>query len=205
MPVRAPTGRAGRPWLVRRLEIARRGADVLDQKRQALLRLERKLSSSVEESSMQWEQAARDADVWLGRARLVGGERAFELACFYGGGPTRVKVRWRRSLGVVYPAEAEVEAPPAADVSALGGGAALVFAVEAHRRALQAAAEHGAVSLALDRVRRELRSTTRRLRAVERRWIPRHESALAALELALDEGERQESARVRWFVQRRRD
>ena len=154
---------------------------------------------------MQWEQAARDADVWLGRARLVGGERAFELACFYGGGATRVKVRWRRSLGVVYPAEAEVEAPPAADVSALGGGAALVFAVEAHRRALQAAAEHGAVSLALDRVRRELRSTTRRLRAVERRWIPRHESALTALELALDEGERQESARVRWFVQRRRD
>ena len=38
MPLRVPPGRAGRLWLVRRLEIARRGVNVLDQKRQALVR-----------------------------------------------------------------------------------------------------------------------------------------------------------------------
>jgi vacuolar-type H+-ATPase subunit D/Vma8 len=100
----------------------------------------------------------------------------------------------------VYPADVEVEVPPPPDVSALGGGTTLVLAAGAHRQALQAAADHGAAKLALDRVRHELRTTTRRLRAVEKRWIPEHEAALAALELALDEGERQESARVRWFV-----
>ena len=203
MPVRAPTGRAGRPWLVRRLETARRGADVLDQKRQALLRLERKLASAAEECERRWDEAARAAETWVRRARVVAGERAFELACFYNGGPARPNVSWRRSLGVVYPAEVEVDAPPPPDVSALGGGTALVLAAAAHRQALQAAAEHGAARLALDRVRNELGATTRRLRAVERRWIPAHETALAALELALDEGEREESARVRWFVRRR--
>ena len=38
MALRIPPGRAGRIWLVRRLEIARRGAELLDRKRQALLR-----------------------------------------------------------------------------------------------------------------------------------------------------------------------
>ena len=204
MQIRTPSGRAGRPWLVRRLETARRGADVLDQKRQALLRLERRLSSGADEAASRWEDAAQEADAWLRRARMVGGERAFELACFYSGGPVRATVQWRRSLGVSYPAEAEIEAPPPPDLSALGGGTALVFAAGAHRRAIQAAVEHGAAMLALNRVRRELRSTTRRLRAVERRWIPAHESALAALVLALDESERQESARVRWFIRRQR-
>ena len=38
MPLRVPPGRAGRPWLLHRLEVARAGADVLEEKRRALLR-----------------------------------------------------------------------------------------------------------------------------------------------------------------------
>jgi vacuolar-type H+-ATPase subunit D/Vma8 len=42
----------------------------------------------------------------------------------------------------------------------------------------------------------------RRLRAIEQRWIPEHEQALARLELTLDELEHEESGRVRWFQER---
>ena len=41
-----------------------------------------------------------------------------------------------------------------------------------------------------------------RLRAVERRWIPEYETALAALELSLDESEREQGTRVRWVLRR---
>jgi V/A-type H+-transporting ATPase subunit D len=70
-------------------------------------------------------------------------------------------------------------------------------------RALEAAARHAAAACALRQVRTELRATIRRLRAVERRWIPEYETALAALELSLDEAEREQGARVRWVVRRR--
>ena len=204
MPLRAPSGRAGRPWLLRRLEIARRGADVLDQKRRALLRLERRLNDLAAVTGDGWNAAAREAETWLRRARVVGGEAAFELACFYSAGEPQVDIRWRRTLGVVYAADAEVILPGAADISSIGGGAALVFAAAAHRRALEAATHHAAVSGALRQVRAELGATIRRLRAVEHRWIPEYETALAALELSLDEAEREQGARVRWVVRRRR-
>ena len=89
---------------------------------------------------------------------------------------------------------------PRGRTSALGGGSALVYAAAAYRSALAAAGRFAAARLAHERVGAELRATTRRLRAVERRWIPQHEAALAALELALDEGEREEAARIRWIV-----
>jgi len=203
MPLRPPSGRAGRPWLVRRLETARRGADVLDQKRRALLRLERQLDELAAATENEWNAAARAADTWLRRALVVGGAGAFELACFYSGGEPQLDISWRKTLGVVYPADADVTLPDAADISSIGGGAALAFAAAAHRRALEAAAHHAAAACALRRVRTELRATIRRLRAVERRWIPTYETALAALELALDESEREQGARVRWVLRRR--
>jgi V/A-type H+-transporting ATPase subunit D len=203
MPLRVPSGRAGRPWLLRRLETARRGADVLDQKRRALLRLERTLNDLAAVTGDEWTAAARDAETWLRRARIVGGEGAFELACFYSAGEPQVDIRWRKTLGVVYAADVEVRLPDPSDISSIGGGAALVFAAAAHRRALEAAARDAAAGGALRQVRTELGVTIRRLRAVQHRWIPEYETALAALELSLDEAEREQGARVRWVVRRR--
>jgi len=68
---------------------------------------------------------------------------------------------------------------------------------------VEAGAHLAAVATALERIDAELAATTRRLRALERRWIPAHEEALAALSLALDESEREDAIRGRWFVERR--
>ncbi|HET9324865.1 MAG TPA: V-type ATP synthase subunit D, partial [Gaiellaceae bacterium] len=91
---------------------------------------------------------------------------------------------------------------PAAEAFPAGGSAALAYAAEAHRRALEAAAGLGAAELAHDLTARELRTTTQRLRALERRWIPEHERVLREVELALDESDREEAARVRWVIRR---
>jgi V/A-type H+-transporting ATPase subunit D len=198
MKVRHPPGRAGRPWLARRLAIARRGAELLDDKYRALLREQRRLQPLATAARAEWERDAQDAERWLVRAAVLGGRRALTAAT---AAPLDVSVRWRTILGVACPVESAVAPFEPPDVSGRGGGAALVSAAVAHRRATEAAIRLAVAEGALRRVDAELRATVLRRNAIERRWIPAHEAALAQLELTLEELEREEGARVRWLTQ----
>ncbi len=201
MPARAPRmppGRAGRVWLARRLEIARRGCDVLEEKRRALLRERQRLQPLVDAAEADWQQQAAEAAEWLARATVLSGSRRLRLARQYAGAPATITVPWQNTLGVVVPAPPTLELPPPAEVTHVGGSAALVVSQARHRAALEAAARLAALRYAHHAVSRELERTTRRLRAIERRWIPLHADALAALTLALDEVEREDTARARW-------
>jgi V/A-type H+-transporting ATPase subunit D len=199
--LRTPPGRAGRLWLRRRLAVARRGHDVLEQKRQALLRQLERLEELLDDARRAWQESAREAELWWQRAAVLAGERPLELASSAVPGRAEVNLVWRNALGVVYPSEANV-AVPRGEFFPSGGSAALPYAAQAHTRALEAGAQLGATELARERTARELQATTLRLRALERRWIPEHERALHEVELALDESEREESARVRWVIGR---
>jgi vacuolar-type H+-ATPase subunit D/Vma8 len=199
--LRLPAGRAGRLWLLRRIDAGQRGDEVLDQKRQALVREELRFRQEAGSAEAEWRRAAAEARAWLGRAALLGGERGLGLASFYAGTPAEVEVTWRNTLGVVHPDEARV-APPAETAAGSLGTAALAPAAAAHRRALEAAARVAAASAGHRRIAAELAPTARRLRTIERRWLPEHERSLRALELRLDEEEREESGRIRWAAAR---
>jgi V/A-type H+-transporting ATPase subunit D len=203
MRLRVPPGRAGRPWLARRLAVANRGARVLDDKRHALLRERAGFVGVVDETRREWEEAVREAETRYRRALLISGRRSLDLAGFYVGAHAEVRLAWRRSMGVAYPAEAETQLPPTPDLVAPGGSSALPLAASAYGRAVEAGARHAAARLSLELIDVELAATIRRLRALERRWIPAHEDALAALSLALDETEREDAARARWFAELR--
>jgi V/A-type H+-transporting ATPase subunit D len=198
MALRAPPGRAGRLWLARRLELARRGVDVLDQKCQALLREQRRLEEDLAAASGAWERLGREAQDWNDRALAIAGERRLRLAAGRAATPCAVDVEWRNALGTVFPAAATARPAATADLVALGGGSAVALSARAHAAAVRAAAAHAAARAAHDAVTAELAATMRRRRAIERRWIPEHEAALARLELTLDEREREEIARARW-------
>lgn len=201
MRLRTPPGRAGRPWLIHRLAVANRGARVLDDKRRALLREHARAAVLAEETRQAWEDAARVAETWHRRALLVSGQRSLGLAAFYVTEPASVRLSWRRSLGTWLPADPRVEIPPTPDLIAPGGSSAVRYAASAYGRAVEAGARYAAARLALERIETELASAIRRLRALERRWIPAHEQALAALALALDETEREDALRSRWFAE----
>lgn len=201
MRLRTPPGRAGRPWLVHRLAVANRGARVLDDKRHALLRERARLAELVDETRQEWVEAVGDAEAWYRRALLISGQRALLLATFYVTRPAQVRMNWRRSLGTWLPSDPDVEIPSPPDLIAPGGSSALRYAASAYGRAVEAGARHAAARLAAERVEAELAATIRRLRALERRWIPAHEGALAALALALDETEREDALRTRWFTE----
>jgi V/A-type H+-transporting ATPase subunit D len=195
--LRLPPGRAGRLWLLHRIDGGRRGEDVLEQKRRALAREELRLRDEVERAAAEWRRAGTEARRWLYRAALLGGERDLALACFYAAGDTTVEIAWRNTLGVVHPADVQVVTPPKRTATQ-AGTPALEPAAEAHRVAVGAAARHAAVSTSHRRIAAELALTARRLRTIERRWLPEHEGALRELELRLDEDEREESGRILW-------
>ena len=67
--------------------------------------------------------------------------------------------------------------------------------------AARAATRYAIAERAESELSAELGRAARRLRALRERSIPRHEQALAALDLALDEGQREQALRVRWFTE----
>ena len=197
MKVRHPLGRAGRPWLAHRLEVARRGAELLQEKQRALLRERGRLEPLLAQARNEWEQGAREAERWLARAAMLGGERPLDFVPAPSGGLAQVTVSWRTILGVRCPEDAQLQLPSVRELVPAGASAALYCAAAAHRRALEAAVHVSVLESALERIQTDLRATTLRRVAIDRRWIPAHERALAELELGLDEAEREDSARVR--------
>jgi V/A-type H+-transporting ATPase subunit D len=191
MPIRVPPGRTGRLWLRERLAVSDRAANLLEQKRQALLGETSRLRQLAEDTQGRWEAACRGAELWLLRAALVGGERQFDVAAAHVGGPAEARIVWRSTMGLAYPWEAACVPGPPVELDGFGDASALGFAAAAHRAALVVAVEHAAAARALDLVTRELEVTTRRLRAIERRWIPRLGAALHEVERRLEEQERE--------------
>ncbi|HTQ87966.1 MAG TPA: V-type ATP synthase subunit D [Streptosporangiaceae bacterium] len=194
-----PPGRAGRLWLTRRLAVARRGADLLDRKLRILLAETDRLRDSAARTAADWDQSCADAERWLLRASMLGGQRAIRLGA--ADSAADVTIRSGATMGVRHPDGATCHIP----ASATWDGPTLAAAREAHGRALEAAVRHAAVAGALRAVEAETLATRYRLRAVKDRWIPRLERALAEVTLALEEQQLADSARLRLAAQSARD
>ena len=186
-----PPGRAGRLRLERRLQVARRAADLLDRKLRILQRELPRLRADARQAARDWERFSADADQWLLRAALLGGQRAIRLAGT--GADAEVDVGYTVTVGVRHPA-ASACTFPAPDNWA---GATVAAARQAHQAAIAAAARSAAASAALRIMEAETATTRLRLHAVRDRWVPLLEQMRAELALAIDEQERADSARLR--------
>ncbi len=186
-----PPGRAGRIWLVRRLETARRGADLLDRKLRILQSELARRQAAAAETEARSDRCQAEARAWLLRAALLGGQQAVRLAD--DGQRAQVTVDYGLAMGVRYPSRAACAFPP----PLTWDGPVVARTRQAHRAALAAAAEHAAAAAAVRVVDTEVRATRYRLRAVQDRWIPGLEQALADVTFALEEQERSDAARLR--------
>lgn len=195
-----PPGRAGRVWLAHRLTVAERGAGLLETKLRILAAEEQRFALLAERTEREWVRAVDDADVWMARARVLSGQRGVRFATPLS--PADVKVRWETTMGVSYPSGSSVVLPPPDPDAPTPSSSALVLAQRAYRRALTLGAEHAAAAAALDSVRVEVRTTRRRLRALQRRWTPRLQQAQRSLAEALEEAEREDGVRMRWSARR---
>lgn len=191
---RIPPGRAGRMWLRRRLSTAERGREQLDRKLRILVPEQQRRRIQADQSRRKWVDACVNANTWLLRATVLGGQDAVRNAT----APelVDVEVTWTTAMGVSYPADARLASPSAA-AAFLPGNAAIVPATAAFREALVAGIRTAAAEEAVRRVEAEIAVTRRRLRALEKRWLPWLQEALAELELSLEQAEQEDGIRLR--------
>lgn len=203
MPDRQPPGRAGRLWLLARLASARRGAELLDRKRQLLRNELRLLATRREQARRRGEEASAAADRAGTLATSLGGVADVALAAAAVSGRSRVAVPWRNTMGVSHPGEpvCTLASLPPADAAA--ANAAVALAAAAYGRALEAVASYAAAEASFAALDAERRATERHLRAIERRRIPALEEAVLLLELRLEELEREERVTTRWAKKHR--
>ncbi|MGI5441050.1 V-type ATP synthase subunit D [Streptomyces shenzhenensis] len=198
---RAPTGRAGRLRLRRSLATARRGAGLLERKLRLLLDRERAEREAAESAGRVWRERLADAETWLVRGVLLGGETA--LAEAVPADRARVDVRWGALMGVRHPAAVAWTGPVRSTAEPTPPNTALAHAEAAYRDAVRAAAEHAVHRAAAELLAAEADRTRQRVRALRRHWIPRLEGELTAVELALEETEHQEAVQRRWAASHR--
>ncbi|MEU0644979.1 V-type ATP synthase subunit D [Streptomyces umbrinus] len=198
---RTPPGRAGRLRLRHSLDVAVRGADLLEQKLRILRGEHQRLLRTEEEAARAWRAVLSDAETWLLRGLLLGGQRALDSAAA-GIGPAEADIRWTSSMGVRYASAVSIAVPPRGPAAPTPGNTALVHAEAAYRRALRAAGEYAAAHAAAELIGAEVISTRRRVRALRRHWIPRLRDALTAADLALEQSEHEDAVRRRWAAGR---
>lgn len=195
-PRGTPPGRAGRSWLLMRLRTAEHAAQLLEHKLTILRGEQRRQQLIADRTREAWERQCTDAQGWLLRGVLIGGQRALRLALPTT--PAQVRITWAGTMGLRYPCEADTTLPEPDPSAATPGNSALVEATAAHRSALQAGIDHAVAEAALRAVTREIAETVQRRRAIEDRWIPGLLEALHATDLSLAELEHADAVRLRW-------
>jgi V/A-type H+-transporting ATPase subunit D len=191
---KVPPGRAGRIWLQRRLSAAERGREQLDRKLRVLVAEQVRLGAAAARCQGAWADACEEAARWFLRASLLGGRDAIRQAM--PPEPVTTTTTWAQSVGVRYPGDITVDA--GADGVARGlGNAAVAPSIRAFDHALQAGVRAAAADEAVRRVSAEIAVTRRRMRALDKRWLPWLYEARAQRELSLEQAEQEDGVRLR--------
>jgi V/A-type H+/Na+-transporting ATPase subunit D len=188
-----PPGRAGRLWLQHRLNTAEHAVDLLQRSLRVMRDERERMRLRAARTEEEWRVRCAEAEAFILRAALVGGRRTLLLAA-----PTEradVAIDHTVTMGVRHPARATCTA--SREQPRTPDGIALAPARRACQDALEAACAHAAATAALAALDHEITATRQRLRAIERRWLPRLRTALAQTELTLEEQEREDGARLR--------
>jgi V/A-type H+/Na+-transporting ATPase subunit D len=197
LTAKIPPGRAGRIWLRRRLAAAERGREQLDRKLRVLVVEQAKLRAVAESYRRQWVGACGEGSDWLLRAALLGGEDALRQATPRE--PVTVRVTWTNTVGVRHPRDVAILGDIDAVTAGLGN-AALAPAIRAFEQAMTAGVRTAAADEAVRRVGTEIAVTRRRMRALDKRWLPWLREALAERELVLEQAEQEDGVRLRRAV-----
>ncbi len=166
----------------------------MDRKLRLLIPEQQRQRIRAEVARREWLEECADAHNWALRAALLGGQDVLRHATPVG--LAQVELTWAEEMGLRYPSAATVTPPEDADARTLDK-AAIPAAVSAAGRALQAAAASAAAEEAVRLVDAEVALTRRRLRALEKAWLPALNRALSELELSLEQTEQEDGVRLR--------
>lgn len=182
------------------IELAERSRDLLEDKRNQLMREFRKVADSVLEGGDELEGNAADARRVLGLTVAVEGREAVRSASLAAHGDLALDVRPVVVLGVQVP---EIEWTPAGRAAhergyALSHTSPRIDEVAARfERQIELVLQVATQELRLRRLGTEIRKVTRRVNALEHVVIPRRQDASRRIEAVLEERERQDRFRLK--------
>jgi V/A-type H+-transporting ATPase subunit D len=176
---------------------ARRGRDLLDEKREVLVRevlgARRRRDAALEDASGR----RREAAARLAEAEVEIGVDAVESAALAQGPAGGVSVSRRAVLGVALPSLTDEIGPLRIFYSPGGTSASLDAAAAAHHALAKSLVRLAQEDLTLAQLQRALARTVRRLHALEQVVLPDMDLEIAAIESSLEEESRDEAFRVR--------
>lgn len=181
------------------LALARRGRDLLDEKRNQLLAELRRVAETVLAGEDELERAAGEATARVGLAEALDGPDRVLGAAAAAGVSVRPRVRTARIMGVRV---AEISTDPLArPLARRGYGLAessprVDDAAAAFETELEVLIEQATRELRVRRLVTEIARTTRRVNALEHVVIPDLTSAAAHIASVLDEREREDHFRL---------
>jgi V/A-type H+-transporting ATPase subunit D len=191
-----------------RLALARGGRELLEQKRDALLReLYRDVRTIVAQHE-ELETAAGAARLALDSSRVWLGHEAVSAAASAATGEIDVDVEPLTIMGVAVPSVAPrdlVRRADARDRSPLVSGPGLELAAERFEEVLTIAIRLATMESRVRRLAREIRRTSSRVNALRTRVIPELEADTRAIGLGLEQREREDRFRLKQVKRARLD
>ncbi len=180
--------------------LAKQGRELLEQKRTALMKEFLRIADTVMEHSAALQQAAVNARQALARAEAVAGTEAVQSASLISRAELPLQVTTVSVMGVKVPHIEQIRvARPALGrgYSIVGTSITIDEAASAFEAEVESIIQLAKSELRLTRLATEIQRTSRRLNALDHLLIPRLESELDFIQMALDERERSDHFRFK--------
>ena len=182
------------------LRLAQQGRDLLEQKREALMREFLATADVAMREGRELDAAAAEALEALVRARAVDGPAALRSAALAGRGDVQIEVTGARVMGVPVP---EIERKSIRrglldrGYSLAATSARIDEVAEAFENEVNLIIVLATVEKRLQRLGDEIRSTSRRVNALDNRLIPELRLEIKVIGQRLEEREREDSFRLK--------
>ena len=179
------------------LKLAREGYEILDKKREVLTTELMHVAHEATALQERVRELLAEAYHKLERARLSTGRERLEWAALSVNESVEVEVRPHSVMGVAIPVVEAHGAPPEMSYALGSTTVALDEAAACFRRVLAEIPVLSQTMTTVWRLARELQKTQRRVNALQYIFIPQYEEAIALIESALEERERESTFRLK--------
>ncbi|MBC7263817.1 MAG: V-type ATP synthase subunit D [Chloroflexi bacterium] len=183
--------------LKQNLQLAREGYEILDKKREVLTAELVHLAHDAETLQEELWKLLTTAYRALEEARLVMGQERVEWAALAVNKTVEVRVKLHSVMGVPVPIVESYGEPPEMPYGLGDTTVALDEASMRFRAVVARIPQFAEFVTSVWRLAKELQKTQRRVNALQHIFIPYYESAVAFIESALEEREREEAFRLK--------
>lgn len=181
----------------RSLALAQEGHDLLDHKREVLMRNLMRMAHDAEEIQQEVEAKLAAAYEALRVANLTMGREMVEWASLATQGKTDIHILLRSIMGVVVPTIEVVHKPPELAFGLGDTASALDEALVRFREVLDLLPVLAETVASVWRLATELKKTQRRVNALEYLFIPQYQETVAFIEDVLEEKDREDHFRLK--------